>query len=284
MPAITFKHDKIPETLTIDTGANEISWGYNLNIESYPTYAGEVVQVLSSNIDDLQITGEIKSYAKMEEIYTWFLKYMLRATQGYQGNERYDESPVTMTYDHRGWQLAIKPIALPAMRYGRDVIIPQWQLRAAIVDPDPDMAELAIDKAVGSPVSGDLENFRGRISADVGYRHANPFSDPIGVITEEENALYPGAKDIIGLRVQNSKKNVDPDFEEQLDGLGKQMNDMFMALLQGEFKSLYDADDISKPATGNKKNDARDDDTADTEKIGNVKIPPRFQADPKPNG
>src|SRR3954471_4754865 len=100
MPAIIFKHPKVGNDLIITTGANEVSWSYNLNTVSYPTYGGEVVQVLSANIDQLSLTGEITSYQKMEAIYEWFVKYFTVATQG--GSEaNYVETPVLMEYPHR---------------------------------------------------------------------------------------------------------------------------------------------------------------------------------------
>jgi hypothetical protein len=76
MPTVRFSHptiDAIKSPLRISTGANEITWGYGLNYQTYPTYGGEVTQILSAYTDDLVIQGDVSSYSKMEEIYEWFL-------------------------------------------------------------------------------------------------------------------------------------------------------------------------------------------------------------------
>lgn len=252
---VIFTHPEIGRSLVITTGANNISWAYNLNTVSYPTYAGEVVQVLSCNIDNLQIDGEIRSYAEMEEIYAWFLEYMQKATQG-SGGVRYIGSPVKMEYPHRGWTLYIKPIQLPGLRYGREVVVPTWSLQAHIEDPDPEMRSLAIDNAPGSAAAGEVENFRQRITASVGFRMSNPFSDPIAVITKDENELYGNTGiDLQGIKVEGSKAG---DEQPNIKGLAKQMQDQFSSLLKGEFKDLLDTYGIknaSGPTSSTKKSD-----------------------------
>jgi len=271
MPNIYFDYERIdtsgglPKTLIVTTGANQISWGYNLNTQSYATYAGEVVQVLSTNIDDLEIVGEVKSYSEMETIYAWFLQYMLKATQGYAG-ESYVETPVIMTYPERGWSLAIKPIQMPGMRYGRDVIIPQWRLKASIVDPDPIMDELTVDYAQAGQTG--LQAF-GRLTADIGYRRRNPFSDPNAVITKEEADLYPRATHLKGIQVEGSGKEPEkPDPK----GIARVMNEQFTALMGGQFSELADLMnfDGSKPSTSTGQQPDNKD-TADTAKTGDNK-------------
>lgn len=247
MPEIIFTHPEIDDTLVVSTGANQISWAYNLNTVNYPTYAGEVVQVLSCNIDNLQIEGDIRSYAEMEGIYTWFLEYMQKATQGLRG-ARYVDAPVKMEYPHRGWTLFIKPIQLPSMRYGREIVVPSWSMQAHIEDPDPVQRELTIDHAI----NGDIENFKSRVTANIGFRQANPFSDPLAVITKEESTLYPKAKDIVGLKVEGSETQTDPDWDTAIQGLAKQATDMFNALLTGDFKDLvavYGFENVSGPTS-----------------------------------
>lgn len=269
MPQIFFHHDKVdPPDLIVETGANQISWGYNLNTQSYPTYSGEVVQVLSTNIDDLEIVGEVKTYKEMETIYTWFLQYMLKATQGYAGDS-YQETPVTMSYPERGWRLAIKPIQMPGMRYGRDVIIPQWRLRASIVDPDPLMDELTVDYVARA--KGELVAF-GRMTGEVGYRRKNPFSDPNAVITKEEAELYPRATTLEGISVEGSGKAAS---KANTDTLTRVMHEAWNTLMGGQFSELGDhmdlgGSDVSKPATPAKQT-PDDDKTADTTKPGTTK-------------
>lgn len=240
MPEIQFSHPLIKRTLTVSTGANQIEWSYNLNTVAYPTYGGEVVQVLSTNIDDLKISGDVRSYDEMEKIYRWFLEYMQIATQGTSSPENgYKEEAVTMNYPHRGWRLSIQPKSLPSLRYGRDVVIPSWTLQAAIKDPDPVQTELTIDHAV----NGDLAYFQGKVDANIGlmvkdhgqmvFRQANPFSDPNGIITSDEKALYPNA----------------PNRTEALTGLAKQMDAAMQTLIQGSLADIFSGWSASKPAS-----------------------------------
>jgi hypothetical protein len=243
MPEIIFSHPDISHTLSVETGANNFTWAYNLNTIAYPTYAGEVVQVLSVNIDNLILEGEVKSYAKMEQIYRWFLLYMQKATQGH-GGDAYVEYPVKMEYPHRGWTMWIKPITLPALRYGRDVVVPTWQLQAHIDDPDPEQRELTINHAM----DGSVENWRNRVSANIGFRQANPFSDPLAVLTKEEAKLYPRAVDIAGLKVEGSGDPMQSDLRDALSGLAKQMQTMFDSLLQGAYKDIIEANESSGPS------------------------------------
>lgn len=244
MPDIIFTHPNINRSLVVETGANDISWSYDLNTQAYPTYGGEVVQVLSVSINEITIQGEVKSYAKMEEIYRWFLEYMQSATQGYRGASGYNESAVTMTYDHRGWSMSIQPIQLPNMRYGREVIIPEWQLVAHVVVPDPETQQLSIDNGIGSLVGGDLDFFKKSISADIGFRSQNPFSDPNGLITPEENALYgkdglPTGVHVEGEKLADSVAALDA--KNALTNIGKQMSAMFAKLVNGQVDDIFHA-------------------------------------------
>lgn len=163
-------------SLRITTGANQITWGYGLNTVTYPTYGGEVVQILSAYIDDLNIGGDVQSYAMMEDIYIWFLIYMSVATQGaadsgQPGMSSYNEEPVTMYYPHREWTFSIKPKALPGLRMARDVVAPTWQLTAAVVEADPEVEAFTLQ--------GAMEGLK-EIQAGIGFEEENPFSSPSG--------------------------------------------------------------------------------------------------------
>lgn len=46
-------------SLALRMNPNEVSWTYNLNTQSYDTYGGQVIQVLSINIDNLVISGQL---------------------------------------------------------------------------------------------------------------------------------------------------------------------------------------------------------------------------------
>jgi hypothetical protein len=91
MPAISFYHPDIPSSsdgrrpgpyLTVNSGLEEASWSYNLNCMTYPTYGGEVVQILSCNVGELTLAGTLPSYRALERVYSYFAYYLQIATQG----------------------------------------------------------------------------------------------------------------------------------------------------------------------------------------------------------
>lgn len=162
--------------LEITTGANEVTWGYGLNSATFPTYGGEVVQILSVYIDDLQIGGDLPTYRAMEEVYLWFLTYMAISTQGAKDADdatvdvgRFNQEPVHMHVISRDWTFNIKPTALPGFTYSRDMTVPTWQLTAAVEETDTEVQEATLKGAEAG-----LE----RISVGIGYEKFNPFSAP----------------------------------------------------------------------------------------------------------
>lgn len=175
---IIFEHpNKNVGQHVITTGANEIFWSYELNTANFPTYAGEVVQILSIFIGDITITGQLANYKQLEATYSYFLKYMLAATQGDDnGGGNYDERPIRMTYPHRGWELYLQPKSLPGFRYGRDVVAPDYKITAAVVDDLGDVGELKDLVKEGIALAGDDNKFE--LTGEIGYKAQNPFSDP----------------------------------------------------------------------------------------------------------
>ncbi len=151
-------------SLSVLTGANSITWGYGLNTVTYPTYGGEVVQILSAYMEDLNIVGDVVNYEMMEDIYAWFVTYLNVATAG-----GYDEDVVTMSYPHRQWILQIRPKSLPGLKIGRDVVAPSWSMTAAIIEGDPDAERYTLSAAI--------EGLK-EVNAGVGYVEDNPFSAP----------------------------------------------------------------------------------------------------------
>lgn len=172
MPAVTFYHPDVTPNpdLTVHTGANQITWGYGLNTQTTPTYGGEVVQILSAYIDDLEISGDVGTYGKAEEIYTWFLKYMQIASQGGTGAGKFIETPIRFQYPERGWTLDIRVTELPGFRQATEIVAPSWQIKAAVVEGDPSMERLTRDTVVNG------FNFN-RLHGGIGYDDDNPFTN-----------------------------------------------------------------------------------------------------------
>lgn len=190
MPSITFTHS-YAGTLTIDTGVDMSRWGYGLNTQTYPTYGGEVVQILSVYIDDLTLTGTVSSYAQLETIYRYFAKYLIAATQGHNktavANESYNLDPMIFTYGARNWKFFIYPKSVPGFAMEMGAVGPQWQLQAHVIDDSPDLSVIKdgikamsvknIGKAIGSsspPATGTF-TLNGNISPKYGNPNADPF-------------------------------------------------------------------------------------------------------------
>jgi hypothetical protein len=191
MPSLTFYHPNITASgsrpgpyLSIPTGFDEISWSYRLNTAVYPTYGGEVVQILSTYIDNLSITGTLPSYAWMERVYMYFAYYLQIATQGRgnsesPGKSSYNLVPIKMTYPERNWHFNIMLTAAPGFRYGRDITAPQWQITAHILDEEGDLddiKEFTKAQALDRFLANDGEDFD--LEGKIGFRAENPFSAP----------------------------------------------------------------------------------------------------------
>jgi hypothetical protein len=186
---LLFSHSEIG-TLSVRTGADRIAWGYALNTVTWPTYAGEVMQILSCYVDDLEVVGTLQTYADAESLYTFFLQYAQVATQGdprrgqVQGQTAYNENPVIFEYPHRGWRMEIMPKSMPGLRWGRDVVAPEWRIRAHVVDHGDDaddlkdmiIKEAEIKLATGAKGDDFDENFG--LQGKIRFMDENPWSDP----------------------------------------------------------------------------------------------------------
>jgi|ERR1035437_5434769 hypothetical protein len=190
MPQVTFAHpDAQIGSLAIDDGIDTARWGYNLNTAVYPTFGGEVVQILSVYIDGLVLGGTVSTRSQMEAIYTYFAIYMQMATQGFNptpdvGASAYNLKPITFAYPERGWSFEIYPQSAPGFGYSYDEVAPIWQMTAFILDDSPniDPIKAAIaDAAVAAQLTGQtvagttFQQLNNEISPHSGDPNANPF-------------------------------------------------------------------------------------------------------------
>lgn len=186
--SVLFQHtNSAIGSLLIETGIDTAKWGYNLNTQTYATYGGEVVQILSVYIDDLTIGGTISTYSQMEAIYSYFAAYMQIATQGKTpvpapGDSAYNLDPIKFTYPHRGWEFDLYPKSAPGFHYGNDVVAPVWQMTAHIIDDSVDLNPIKdqIKNTVIQGAMGDFTRLNNAISPDAVNPEANPFqaADP----------------------------------------------------------------------------------------------------------
>lgn len=230
---ITFSNPaKSMGNLTVE-GVDELTWDYELNTQTYPTYGGEVIQILSTAIDNLMIKGTVTSYAKMEEIYAYFLKYMNVVPKDRTAANTY----VTMKY--LGWSLQIIPKQLPEFQYGRDVVAPTWQLIAAVDKDDPTLNEITIDKFEQRPAGAGAIKTIGTMKAGIGYleEQDNPFSSFLGDPRFDE-------KDKKG----KAKYEADEVRKKATDKLADEYNNIIKPYWEGDWEDFIERFDGSKPS------------------------------------
>lgn len=193
MAEVIFEHKRLGRPLIIDTGMNEASWGYNMNVAKFSTYGGEVVQILSVYIDNMKIGGFVRTYKKVERIYTFFMRYFSIATQGPSANasaeNKFEQTPMVMRYPERGWTFHIQPLHAPAFEYSFETVAPKWELEAHIVDRGINAESLKT--YVGAAAAAELKKFgelklSGELSPISGDPANNPFIAPLTEFTKGE--------------------------------------------------------------------------------------------------
>ena len=170
------------QTLKVYTGIDQISWGYTLNTANFPTYGGEVVQILSCFVEDMNLQGTVRNYEDMQKVYDFFLRFINDGGNGPKnaaGLVERNETPIKFTYGPRRWVFDIYVKELPGYRQGRDVVAPTWQIKAHVINHAGDvdeLSELIISEARYKDIVGDDEFFgtNGRMF----FIDENPFSDP----------------------------------------------------------------------------------------------------------
>lgn len=185
MSAVSFSHPLLGP-LNISVNPDQVTWAYGLNTVSYPTYGGEVVQILSVYFDDVTISGTVSTYAEMELIYSWFIAYMQFATQG-RDHPHHDQHPVTFSYPERNWVFQLWPKSLPNFKYGREIVAPTWSVISAVSElagAEPNSLSNLIKNASFDTKTADIALF-GKATADFGRTGdltknpwASPDSDP----------------------------------------------------------------------------------------------------------
>ncbi len=195
MPEVHFWHEFIEggKPLVIETGIDEVAWSYRLNTASFPTYGGEVIQILSVFIDDLKVSGTVAQYDDAERIYRFFMRYFTIATQGASAatsSLKYEQKPMVFSYPHRGWVMEIQPLKAPGFTYATETVTPTWQMQAHVVDDSPNVDDLKELVSLSAGELGSLENvtavphgtnsfkLTGVIAPDMGDPAQNPFVAP----------------------------------------------------------------------------------------------------------
>lgn len=235
MANLLFTHPKMSQSLGVDVNPNQIEWSYGLNVANFPTYGGEVIQILSAFIEDMTIAGNVETYRQIEDIYSWFITYAQIATTGI-GTGKFNVQPVMMSYQERGWTFQIYPTGAPGFKYARDTVAPEWTLQASVVDPAQETINAIMDHAAieaATNASGEPALF-GKATGEIGFIEHNPFSDPEGSV---------GA-----LGKKNREKFLHGEKVKQgVEQLADNYNKLLPAYLEGNFEDL--TADYSKPVT-----------------------------------
>lgn len=169
------------QSLHVHTGMDQIVWSYTMNTANFPTYGGEVIQILSCYVDDLELQGTLANYDEMQAVYDFFLRFINDGGSGDRKNGQVfrNETPMKFTYGPRRWVMDIYVKELPGYRQGREVVAPTWQIKAHIVSHAGDVDELSqliITEARYREIVGSEESFG--TNGKMFFIDENPFSDP----------------------------------------------------------------------------------------------------------
>lgn len=239
MSIVIFQHPFIKPDLYIQTGADNINWTYTLNTQRYPTYGGEVVQILSCFIDTLTIQGTVarqqsrdtsspRADAGMEDIYEYFLTYMQLASQGGTGTTAYSERYIKFLYPERGWYLAFQCQELPGYMLDRDTSAPTWQISGKVVELPALMTGMTLDDILaggagaGNGVGANVAAFQ-NVQDGVDLKQPDPASNPF-------NTPFP-----TGVKVNKQQQQL---AQQALQGLGGQFGKIVQSWSNGDFSSV----------------------------------------------
>lgn len=96
------------KVLRFRTNPNSITWEYNLRTNVEDTYGGQVVQLLSANIDNLRVTAQAGrgGWAYIEQVSLFFRDMLFDQREG-RGD------PGIFRYPNRGWELKVFALNFP---------------------------------------------------------------------------------------------------------------------------------------------------------------------------
>lgn len=182
------------ETLPLRLEPNSISWDYNLNTNIVNTIGGQIIQVLSVNIDTLVIEGQIGKEGPfglnenltrkspdqqwdnrsgtygvgLTQMTEFFRNYFARSSQGGDAHApgRYQYLPMKVSY-HPAREWEVIPTSFPSFRRSLENFAPEWRIEFAVVTSDAEVQKIAYQMAMDRLMDG------------IGYHARNPFSDPL---------------------------------------------------------------------------------------------------------
>lgn len=243
---VIFSHPSSSKPLAVHTGIDQISWGYGMNTANFPTYGGEVVQILSCYIEDLQIQGTLRNYKEMQTVYDFFLRFIDNAGGGNSvdaaGQRLRDETPMKFYYPHRNWDFDIFVKEAPGYRRGRDVVAPTWKITAHIVDHAGNANDLAslirTEAEFKSFSNGESFDLEGKMF----WKDENPFSDPTTRAGSKNDAKFKVFDENIDKFTKLLPSYLNGDFDSLFSGIGSKP--AFNSRFGIEKKGSSDKDEI----------------------------------------
>lgn len=96
------------KTLRFRTNPNSITWEHNLKTNVEETYGGRVIQVLSTNIDNLRVTADAGrgGWAYLNSVALFFRGMLFDQREGLS-------EPGVFRYPNRGWELKVFALNFP---------------------------------------------------------------------------------------------------------------------------------------------------------------------------
>jgi hypothetical protein len=220
---ITFSYSdaaKKKHTLTLRHNPYAVNWNYNVNTNVQDTYTGQVVQVLSVNIDNLVIEGQLGiegaygrdesgmrdrnftqqftssgKYPGLHAMVEFFREYFAIMSQGADREitGQYTQTPMTVAYalstrpESRLWPQII-PVSFPSFKRSHENFAPMWRIEAHVIEADKNIVNTEKKAALL------------RIQQGIGYKVGNPFSDPAlnnAEVVAETNRLLTGFRALL---------------------------------------------------------------------------------------
>ena len=245
---LIFSHPRLDRNLFIHSGANAIKWSYELNTQTIPTIGGEVVQILSTFVGPMTITGTasgLRTYPdkkpalrgyrnqgnrdafnpndELLEIINWFHDYMEGSGADIKGQRLRDERAIKFQYPERGWDFYIQVIALEGFGYDRDAYAPEWSITAQVVDDN------ALNFFSGTTMHSFTDtltnrNLLAKISADTPLAGLSAFG---------KGKTFLNSQGVFGSDGGNTSKNPfqNPDLSGDAATMAKKMGDNFQGLV-----------------------------------------------------
>lgn len=151
------------------TNPNEITWSYRLNTKVENTYGGRVVQVLSTNIDDLVVKVDCGrgGWPYLMKVCQYFRDLLVEQRKG---------EPASFRYTTRGWHMNVYAVSIPF----------QDQVDATV-------RELTLNFKVQEDVSGvvsgqTLSAELKKVHDGIGFRLSD-YNNPNGTFLENDPAV-----------------------------------------------------------------------------------------------